>query len=94
MKIEEVTGLVIKEVSRSLRDESIAVTAETKLMGDSGVIDSIVLIELCVGLEDRASELGFEFDWTSDSAMSRSRSMFSSVESLALEFFNQLSEAR
>jgi acyl carrier protein len=94
VKIEEVTGLVIKEVSRSLRDESIAVTAETKLMGDSGVIDSIVLIELCVGLEDRASELGFEFDWTSDSAMSRSRSMFSSVESLALEFFNQLSEAR
>ena len=94
MKIEEVTDLVIKEVSRSLRDEKIQVIAETKLMGDSGVIDSIVLIELCVGLEDRASELGFEFDWTSDSAMSRSRSMFSSVESLALEFFNQLSEAR
>ena len=94
MKIEEVTDLVIKEVSRSLRDEKIQLAAETKLMGDSGVIDSIVLIELCVGLEDRASELGFEFDWTSDSAMSRSRSMFSSVESLALEFFNQLSDAR
>jgi len=94
MEIDKIIDLVIQEVSRSLRDGRIAVTAETKLMGDSGVIDSIVLIELCVGLEDRASELGFEFDWTSDSAMSRSRSMFSSVESLALEFFNQLSDAR
>jgi hypothetical protein len=59
-------------------------------MGEAGVIDSILLIELCVGLEDRSSELGFEFDWTSDAAMSRSRSMFSTVESLSQEFYNQL----
>lgn len=82
------------EVSRALRNEKIQVSAGTTLMGDSGVLDSILLIELCVGLEDRSSELGFEFDWTSDSAMSRSRSMFASVTSLASEFHRQLMDSR
>lgn len=81
--------LVLQEVSRSLRDENRRIDLATVLMGESGVLDSITLIELCVGLEDRSSELGFEFDWTSDAAMSRSRSMFSSVQSLAQEFHNQ-----
>ncbi len=94
MEIQQIEELVIKEVLRSLRDDKTLITSKTLLMGDAGVVDSIVLIELCVGLEDRASELGFEFDWTSDSAMSRSRSMFSSVESLAKEFYNQLKEER
>lgn len=94
MEIQQIEELVAKEVLKSLRDEKTVITSKTLLMGEAGVLDSIVLIELCVGLEDRASELGFEFDWTSDSAMSRSRSMFSSVESLAKEFFNQLKEER
>jgi acyl carrier protein len=94
MEIQQIEELVIKEVLKSLRDDKTLITSKTLLTGDAGVVDSIVLIELCVGLEDRASELGFEFDWTSDSAMSRSRSMFSSVESLAKEFYNQLKEER
>ena len=32
---------------------------------------------------------GFEFDWTSEAAMSKSRSMFRSVAALAEEFSNQ-----
>jgi acyl carrier protein len=89
MNIDEVRALVLREVSRSLRNEQ-ALDSDTVLMGNSGVLDSIILIELCVGLEDRSSELGFEFDWTSDSAMSRSRSMFATVESLAQEFYTQM----
>jgi acyl carrier protein len=92
--MQEITELVAKEVSRVLRNEKTQISAETTLMGDSGALDSILLIELCVGLEDRSSELGFEFDWTSDSAMSRSRSMFASVESLANEFSRQLRESK
>ena len=34
--------------------------------------------------------MGFEFDWTSDAAMSRSRSMFRTAGSLAAEFFSQM----
>lgn len=89
--IEECRNLVLDEVVRCLRDRSTTpLSMDSSLMGEAGVIDSILLIELCVGLEDRSSELGFEFDWTSDAAMSRSRSMFSTVESLSQEFYNQL----
>ena len=47
------------------------------------------LVEVCIKLEDLAEEHGFEFDWTSDSAMSKSRSMYRSVKTLAEEFSNQ-----
>jgi hypothetical protein len=48
------------------------------------------LVELCLALEDFAEEKGFEFDWTSDQAMSRSRSMFRTAGSLAIEFKDQM----
>ena len=48
------------------------------------------LVELCLELEDKATNLGFEFDWTSDAAMSRSRGMFRTAGSLAAEFINQM----
>ena len=51
------------------------------------------LVEVCLALEDLADEHGFEFDWTSEAAMSKSRSMFRSVVALAEEFASQ-SEAK
>lgn len=94
MEIEDAINLIAEEVRRCLRSDKLEVHSSTLLVGESGIIDSVTLIELCVGLEDKASELGFEFDWTSDSAMSRSRSMFNSVESLADEFLAQLNGAK
>ena len=94
MEKQQILELVIAEVSRAIRSEEVHIVEQTVLMGNSGVLDSILLIELCVGLEDRSSEMGFEFDWTSDSAMSRSRSMFASVESLANEFHRQLRDSK
>jgi hypothetical protein len=43
-----------------------------------------------LALEDKASDLGFEFDWTSDAAMSKSRSMFRTAGALAAEFLSQM----
>ena len=60
-----------------------------RLVGSSGVVDSMGLVQICLDLEDQAGELGFEFDWTSDQAMSRSKGMFQSVETLANEFAQQ-----
>jgi acyl carrier protein len=90
MKLVEVVEVVTSEVKKCIRDQNVPVVLETPLIGKDGALDSILLIELCVGLEDRSSELGFEFDWTSDAAMSQSRSMFATVESLAQEFYNQM----
>ena len=52
------------------------------------------LVELCLVLEDKAGDLGFEFDWTSEAAMSRSRSLFRTVTSLADEFLSQAEKGK
>ena len=52
------------------------------------------LVQLCLSLEEKAEELGFEFDWTTETAMSRSRGMFRSIESLSEEFLAQYHEKK
>lgn len=83
---------IINFLTEKLREEGnidIEVTEKSALIGDGGVIDSMGIVELCLFLEDKAQLLGFEFDWTSDSAMSNSRSMFGSIESLSETFLEQ-----
>ncbi|MCL0044434.1 acyl carrier protein [Dehalococcoidia bacterium] len=67
----------------------VEITEEMPLIGGDSDLDSMKLVELCLVLEDKASDIGFEFDWTSDTAMSKSRSMFRSIRSLAIEFVIQ-----
>ncbi len=81
---------VFTAISELLEDKSIVVTDDMPLIGGDSVLDSMKLVELCLRLEDKAFELGFEFDWTSDTAMSRSRSMFRTAGSLAIEFIAQM----
>ena len=64
-------------------------TEDSQLIGDESVMDSMKLVELCLALEDHASDVGFEFDWTSESAMSRARSMFRTIGTLAAEYEEQ-----
>lgn len=64
---------------------------ETALLGDGSVLDSMKLVELCLALEDKAADLGFQFDWTSETALSRSHSMFRTGGTLAAEFLAQMS---
>jgi hypothetical protein len=54
----------------------------------------LTLVELCLSLEDIAAELGFDFDWTSESAMSKSRSMFRTAGALANEFLSQMANKK
>lgn len=78
------------QISQLLENESLTVTDDMPLIGGESVLDSMKLVELCLALEDKAAEMGFEFDWTSDAAMSRSRSMFRTAGSLASEFISQM----
>ena len=66
------------------------VTEDTPLIGSESLLDSMKLVEVCLALEDRAPDIGFDFDWTSDVAMSKSRSMFRTAGSIATEFINQM----
>ena len=81
--------VVEDNVAAVVKDPRISIGPDTVLIGDGRVLDSLALVELCLRLEDVAVEMGFEFDWTSDAAMSRSRSMFRTVASLSEEFDRQ-----
>ena len=67
----------------------VKIADEMPLIGGESALDSMKLVELCIALEDKADEIGFKFDWTSETAMSTSRGMFRSIKSLAEEFINQ-----
>lgn len=82
--------LVLQKVRQLTENNSISL--DSKLIGSSGVLDSLGLVELCIQLEDEAREDGFEFDWTSDSAMSNSRGVFQTVASLQ-EYYSQCKSA-
>lgn len=87
---ESVKSDVFSQISQLLENKSLTVTDDMPLIGGESVLDSMKLVELCLALEDMAADMGFEFDWTSDAAMSRSRSMFRTAGTLATEFFIQM----
>jgi aryl carrier-like protein len=84
----ECIGLVLRHVKR-IAGVDRDVLADEALLGQGGLLDSMRLVELCLCLEDEASNLGFAFDWTSDSAMSSFRSVFRTSASLSDEFNRQ-----
>jgi len=64
------------------------ISEDTQLIGPEAVIKSRVIVELLLTLEEYAeAQLGAEFDWTSDSAMSTESSMFKSVGTLCDHLF-------
>jgi acyl carrier protein len=81
-------------ISGLIEDKTTLLDETTQLIGDGSVLDSMKLVELCLLLEDIAGEIGFEFDWTSDSAMSRSRSMFRTTGTLVAEFIAQAEQQK
>ena len=80
--------IIISAIQTALEGKA-EITKHTQLIGGEAILDSMKLVEVCLALEDLADERGFEFDWTSETAMSKSRSMFRSVSALAAEFANQ-----
>ncbi len=88
MNLEDSKKFVQSCISE-ITDGEVDAAEEMHLIGREAGLDSMKLVELCLALEDKAVDQGFEFDWTSEAAMSRSRSLFRSVTSLAEEFLAQ-----
>ena len=85
-----VAAQILAAIARVAEKPLDTISAQTQLIGDGSVLDSMKLVELCLVLEDMANDLGFVFDWTSETAMSKSRGMFRSVASLTEQFLAQL----
>jgi acyl carrier protein len=88
VNIEQAKEIVMSAISDALEGKA-KITEKMQLIGGRSLLDSMKLVEVCLALEDLADEHGFEFDWTSEAAMSESRSMFRNVRALAEEFANQ-----
>ena len=80
--------IVLKVIQEALENKEEAY-ADMQLIGGDSLLDSMKLVQICIDLEDIAEDHGFEFDWASEKAMSKSSSMFRTVTSLANEFCNQ-----
>lgn len=79
----------IIKIIKELTETNMKVSEDTALVGSNSMIDSMSLVQLCIELEQKASDLGFVFDWTSDKAMSSMNSVFKSPNTLAAEFNRQ-----
>lgn len=88
MNIEQAKEIVISAINDALEGK-VKITEEMQLIGGESLLDSMKLVEVCLALEDLADKHGFEFDWTSEAAMSKSRSMFRNVAALVEEFAAQ-----
>jgi len=80
--------IIINAIYETLEDKSSSIDADTILIGAESPLDSMSLISLCLRLEEKSEELGFEFDWSGET-MSKSKSMFRSVKDLSIEFERQ-----
>ena len=86
-------NIIIEEIKILLEDDDVELTPDTTLIGGDTALDSMHLVSLCLRLEEISEEQGFEFDWTSETAMSQSRSLFRTIKSLSDEFKRQKSQS-
>jgi hypothetical protein len=91
---DELDQRIFSAIQELIGTEGVVVDYETRLIGDQSALDSMKLVEVCLCLEDLSVQMGFDFDWTSEAAMSRSRSMFRTAGSLAEEFRSQMAREK
>lgn len=87
--MSDIKANIFSEISELVDNDAVVISDDTPLLGDGSVLDSMKLVTLCIALEDIAADHDFDFDWTSDAAMSRSRSMFRTAGALVDEFLKQ-----
>ena len=87
LTIEEIIN-ILKEIIES-EEEKNKLNSSTPLVGPESSMDSMSIVQLFLALEEKASEFGFDFDWTSEKAMSSMNSIFKSPKTLTEEFNRQ-----
>tara|TARA_B100001778_G_C18312936_1_gene505149 strand:- start:229 stop:510 length:282 start_codon:yes stop_codon:yes gene_type:complete len=93
MKNEKYVSNKILEITKKISKNK-KISFKSELIGSSSFIDSMTLVQLCITLEDFSNKLKFEFDWTSEKAMSRSQSIFRNVDTLSKEFLRQMKKSK
>jgi len=80
----ELVAETVRSYRVTMQDSAAPIAADTPLFGADGVLDSIGLVSVVVELEQKVSELaGRDVSLMNDRALSRSRSPFRTVRTLA-----------
>ncbi len=87
------TEEILEIIKASIDDDDIEINANSNLVGGNSMLDSMGLVQTCIALEDKSQEHGFNFDWTSEKAMSTMSSVFRTPSSLVQEYNRQLKES-
>jgi acyl carrier protein len=90
MNKKELANLLTEIIVKTIDDKELQLNGSSRLVGIDSAVDSMKLVEICINLEVYAETLDFEFDWTSANAMSKSKSIFRTIDSLIEEFIEQL----
>ena len=77
-------------IIKNIIEEEMSLEENSPLVGGNSLIDSMNLVQICIALEDKSLEDGFEFDWTSEKAMSSQNSVFKTPKTLADEYNRQM----
>ena len=77
-------------IIKNIIEEEMSLEENSPLIGGNSLIDSMNLVQICIALEDKSLEDGFEFDWTSEKAMSSQNSVFKTPKTLADEYNRQM----
>lgn len=88
MQKDELELLIVQQI-KNYNESDLDISTSDALVGSAAVLDSVGLVEICLFLEELAENNDFEFDWTSENALSKSKSIFGSISQLADAFFEQ-----
>tara|TARA_B100001175_G_scaffold223849_1_gene190735 strand:+ start:1246 stop:1533 length:288 start_codon:yes stop_codon:yes gene_type:complete len=93
-EIKNIENHIIKELAVICKDPKRKFASDTALVGPSRSLKSVELVELLLKMEDYVEEnFNSKFDWSDNSAMSETRSVLRTVNSLA-EHILELSEKK
>ena len=83
-EINNIENYIIKELALICKDPMRTFSSSTALVGPSRALESIELVELLLKMEDYVEEkFNSKFIWADNSAMSETRSVLRTVNSLA-----------
>jgi len=81
---------ILEEISEMNNNYIKKMNEDSLILNGDNNLDSMAIVQLCIALEDKSNSFGFDFDWTSEKAMSSMNSIFKTPKSISTEFNNQL----
>ena len=81
---------ILKEISVMNNNSLKPMHEDSTILDTDNNLDSMTIVQLCIALEDKSNSFGFNFDWTSEKAMSSMNSIFKTPKSISDEFNKQL----